>query len=188
MIELLEKWDQSIFQWLNAYHSPILDTVMWHVSGKWEWIPFYLILLYLLVKTYQKQVWIPLLGVGCLIVLADQSSVHLFKEVFQRYRPCHNLELKELVHIVNGKCGGKYGFVSSHAANTFALATYLLLLLKNSVGKKIYLLLLWATIVAYSRVYLGVHYPADIIGGALLGAGIAWFVAAIVKKGLILKK
>ncbi|MFO7755913.1 MAG: phosphatase PAP2 family protein, partial [Bacteroidales bacterium] len=106
------------------------------------------------------------------VTASDQLSVHAFKEVFQRLRPCHEPELSGLVHTVNNKCGGLYGFVSSHAANSFAVAVLSLGLLRKkwfTAG-----ILFWAALVSYSRVYLGVHYPGDIIGGALLGTLIAY--------------
>ena len=135
MLDFLEKWDRQIFLLINSWHNDLLDQIMWHISGKLEWIPLYLILLLLLVRRYGKSVWKILIGVAAVIVLTDQLSVHLFKNIFERYRPCHNLEIADLVHAVNNKCGGKFGFVSSHAANSFGLATYVGLMLANSNRK-----------------------------------------------------
>ena len=101
------------------------------------------------------------------IVLSDQISVHAFKEVFLRYRPCHNLVLQSQVHL-NGGCGGTYGFISSHAANTFALAMFLSLLFNGKIKYFTLFILVWASFVSYSRIYNGVHYPADIACGAIV--------------------
>lgn len=176
MLETLEKWDRALFLLLNSWHNEFMDQMMFLISGKLEWIPLYVLLLVLLIRKYKKHVWLPLLAVGVVIVLADQSSVQLFKEIFERYRPCHNLEIKDMVHLVNNKCGGKFGFVSSHAANTFALATLVGLFLNR---KTFYLLLVWAILVSYSRIYLGVHYPSDVFFGGLLGIILALIVYRI---------
>src|SRR5690554_5992749 len=130
MIKRLSQLDQEIFLWFNSHHSTFMDDVMVFISGKLEWIPLYALLLFFVYKKYNKAVVWVMLAAALVVTLADQSSVHLFKDVFQRYRPCHNLNIGELVHTVNGKCGGKYGFVSSHAANTFGIAVLLGSLLK----------------------------------------------------------
>ena len=176
MVEFLEQWDRELFLFLNGFHSESLDFIMWHVSGKLQWLPFYVILLVILIKKYNKSVWVVLIATALAVTLTDQFSVKLFKEVFERWRPCHNLDLKEVVHLVNGKCGGRFGFVSSHAANSFATAGLLGLFLNR---KAFVFLVSWAALVAYSRVYLGVHYPADILGGAILGLFIAFLVFRI---------
>ncbi|MDB4061185.1 phosphatase PAP2 family protein [Vicingaceae bacterium] len=176
MVENLEQWDRELFVFLNGFHSESLDFVMWHVSGKLQWIPLYLFLLFLLTKKYGKLIWVILVATALTVTLADQFSVKLFKEVFERWRPCHNLDLKEMVHLVNDKCGGRFGFVSSHAANSFATAGLLGLFFNR---KSLYLLLIWASLVSYSRVYLGVHYPSDILGGAIIGLIVAFLVHRI---------
>lgn len=122
-----------------------------------------------------------LLAVIILIVLSDQASVILFKETFKRLRPCHNPQIADLVHLVNG-CGGKYGFVSSHAANTFALASFMGLVLKKHIPFILIGLLCWAIVVSYSRVYVGVHYVSDVFVGALLGMLIGLLVFFGLKK------
>jgi len=116
-----------------------------------------------------------------LILIADQSSVQLFKNVFKRLRPCHNPLISDLVHTLHGKCGGQFGFVSSHATNCFSLAVFTGLLLRSRYKYMLYLMLFWAALVSYSRVYVGVHYPGDILGGAILGSIVAIFVYWLMK-------
>ncbi len=168
MIEYLQALDTKWFLFLNSLHSPFWDSVMWYISATATWIPLYLIIVAFVIKKLRWNAWLTLIFFALLVLLADQSSVHLFKNVFERLRPCHNPAISELVHTVNDKCGGKYGFVSSHAANTFALAVFLVFFFKNkSVSIAI---VLWAAIVSYSRIYLGVHYLFDVLAGALLGS------------------
>lgn len=137
------------------------------VTNKYTWIPFYLIILFFVWKKVKSKMWLVVLSVVILITLSDQISVHLFKEIFQRYRPCHNLLLQDRVQLINGHCGGDYGFVSSHAANAFALTTFLIFFFRRRDFALF--MYLWASVVCYSRVYAGVHYPFDILGGMMLG-------------------
>jgi len=142
---------------------------MLFISGKLSWLPLYLVLVYFIIKKYKWQsVWW-LLAIAFVVLASDQFSVQLFKNVFLRLRPCHTPEIKEMVHLV-GRCGGKFGFVSSHAANTFGVAVFLSLLFRK--GWFTFGILLWALVVSYSRIYLGVHFPGDVICGAILGSGI----------------
>jgi undecaprenyl-diphosphatase len=166
-LDTLNQIDTQLFLFLNGLHNETFDPIMVWVSGKTTWWPFYLALLAYLVWSRRLQVIPILLFIALCVTLADQASVKLFKEVFERLRPCREPALEGLVHMVNGKCGGLYGFVSSHAANTFGVAMLLLLIIKKNWFTV--LVLVWATLVSYSRIYLGVHYPGDILGGTMLG-------------------
>lgn len=170
MINELQELDKALFLLLNGLHNPFWDRVMWWVSDKYIWIPLYVFFLVLVWKKYGKQFWIVLIGAALLITISDQVHLHFFKNIFERLRPCHDPSLEGMVHIVNGKCGGEFGFVSGHAANSFAIATFLSVLLGAKYRYFTPLVLLWASVVAYSRIYLGVHFPGDVICGALLGS------------------
>ncbi len=176
MLEQLINIDKTISLYINSLHTPFFDEFMWLVSGKYTWLPFYLLILYMVYKKADnlKQFLFFLLFVAILITLTDQASVHLFKNVFKRLRPCHCNEIKNMIHLVNNHCGGKYGFISSHSTNAFGLFVFVSLFFKRK--KLTIIFILSASLVAFSRVYLGVHYFGDIIAGAIVGTLIAFIV------------
>jgi undecaprenyl-diphosphatase len=181
---MLNDWDTQLFLLLNGMHSPWLDAAMWWISEKTSWIPLYLGLSgYLFFRFRWRAVWI-LAGTAVLVAIADQSSVWLFKEVFQRIRPCLQPEIADRVHLVNDYCGGRFGFISSHACNHFAVAVFTALWIRRRwywSG-----ILLWAGVVSYSRIYLGVHFPGDVLGGAVVGSLLAWAAYAFMVRREVL--
>ncbi len=177
MLEHIIDYDTNLFLFLNSKHTEFWDSIMWIVSGKLTWIPLYLLVAFFVVRKYRWKGVLTLLLFGVLITLADQISVRGFKEVFERLRPSHNPHIAHLVHSVNDYKGGQYGFVSSHAANCFAFAVFSLKLFRRSWYSAA--IIFWASFVAYSRVYMGVHYPGDILGGAILGSVIGIVVYQI---------
>ena len=157
--------DKNLFLSLNAMHSDFWDTIMLMVTRKETWIPFYAILIFYIIRNYRGKALPVLLFLALTILLSDQLSC-LMKDTFQRFRPVHDPEIGPLVHNVLRK-GSLYGFVSSHAANSFAIFVFTSRLFKN---KGYTLLFLFSAIwFSYSRIYSGVHYPLDILGGAVLG-------------------
>ena len=188
MIEIITKWDEAAFLWLNSFHSEALDPIVLQLTQTITWIPLYLLVLYQIYRTDPKNTaWI-LGGVMLTILLADQVSSGLMKPYFERLRPCHDPRWEGMLHLY-GRCGGLYGFVSSHAANTFGLATFLTLKLGKK-QKAIAWLFLYALIVSYTRIYLGVHYPLDLFFGAVVGvlaAYFSWFCVVVIKRKIVKK-
>jgi undecaprenyl-diphosphatase len=141
------------------------------VSGRIIWVPLYLAILIFLGMKYKRKFLVILLFIIIAATFSDQASV-LVKNLVQRLRPCYEPAIQGLVHLFKEECGGRYSFVSSHATNSFDVAFLSLLFIR----KRWFTLsiILWALIIGYSRIYLGVHYPGDVICGSLLGAFIGW--------------
>jgi undecaprenyl-diphosphatase len=166
MVEQLTELDKALFAWLNGLHHPLLDALLVLISERAFWLPLYLLLLALIILHFRKKALYLLPFLGAAVGLADWA----------RLRPCHDPDLSEVINIVSG-CGGQFGFISSHAATTFALAAFLHFLLAPRYKGFRYAMWGWAVVVSYSRIYLGVHFPADVVLGALLGTGLGWVFA-----------
>jgi len=173
-MEELIHLDQDLFLYLNGLGTPFFDDFWMFVTGKWNSIPLYIILVYLLYKkTGIKATLITVLVVGLMIGCTDQLA-NLFKKVlFLRPRPCHEEVIYEAMRLVKSYCGGKYGYFSAHAASSMALAVLLGKIFKPHFKYLGSLLLIWAIIVGYSRIYIGVHYPGDVLTGMFFGVVIA---------------
>ena len=170
--------DKHLLIWLNSFHADWLDPIVLQATQTVFWSPLYLLLIYVIFKNFGNEGWFVMLGIGLTILLADQITSSVLKPLFQRLRPSHDPSLQGIIHLVaNSKGevykGGLYGFASSHAANSFGLATYLWMLFKSR-NQKVILLFVWAAALSYTRIYLGVHFPLDIIAGAAIGVISSW--------------
>ncbi len=183
MIGLIKSLDTQLFLLLNSWNCPAMDTFFYYATNRFVWIPLYVLLFVLVIKRCKSNSWKMMLMIIVLIVCSDQVSV-LIKDNVKRYRPCHNIDIQEKVHKVNNKCGGKYGFVSSHATNTMALCVFLVLSVFRKERLIVGILTFYVLLVSYSRIYLGVHYPGDIIGGWILGLLIAVILFYILKRSI----
>ena len=181
LLEYCKSIDLRLFLLINGAHTAFLDPLMAWVSGKLFWIPLYIVVAYVLIRCYRMKSISIFIAMALCIAFSDQAASHLIKPLVHRLRPCHNPALINMIHLVSG-CGGKYGFVSSHAANAFAIATFLSVVLESSCKWLKYILFIVAVTVSYSRIYLGVHYPADVVVAALLGGLIGYVLGKLYQK------
>ena len=159
--------DRSFFLFLNGLHSPLLDPVMFYGTNPQNWLPLFLLLLWLVIRKYRwKTLWV-ILFAALMIIVSDQLS-NLVKELTSRPRPTFERTITG-IHTINGYLGGQYGFYSAHASNNMALAVFLILILQKPFRGFALIILAWAFFMAYTRIYMGLHYPGDIIAGWLAG-------------------
>ena len=202
-MERIIEIDKSVFWWVNSHHTDWLDWTMWVFSQSWSWLIVIVLAYYFTTIRHDRRSWLWVLaGIAVCILLADKISTDAIKDGVQRLRPCYELDGVRMFHT---RKGGHYGFVSSHAANAFAVAMFLSLLYggkrntesgeqsaENSYRNIAlpYLLFAWATVTGYSRAYLGKHYPGDIICGAVLGLGVGalvYFVISLIRRKIASK-
>lgn len=191
MLEDLKQFDTELFLAINGKHSAFFDTIMYWASDKLFWFPFYAVLLVFLVRIYKKFAIYVLLAITVTITLCDQTASGLLKNLVKRLRPSHEPTLVQLVRLSEAGPGGNYGFVSSHSANAFGLVTFLFFLLPAKYNWLKIVLLFWALLVSYSRIYNGVHYPFDILGGALVGVlsgSLIWIIFRAIFKNKAFNK
>lgn len=169
-MEQLIQFDRDLFLYLNGLGTDTFDGFWMFITGKWNAIPLYAILLFLLYKKLGlKQTILTVVVVALMIACTDQLA-NLFKKVlFLRPRPCHDAILSESMRLVKSHCGGRYGYFSAHAASSMALAVFLGKLLQPHIKYIITFLIVWALSVGYSRIYIGVHYPGDVVTGFVFG-------------------
>ena len=179
MIEYFENIDRDLFLFLNGINAEWADPMMKAFSAFWFWYPVVAFIIFLYVVIYKRRFWIPLLVTIICFAITDQVS-HQTKEIVKRYRPTHNTEICDNVHIVDNHKGGMHSFFSGHAASGFGLAFLSILFIRNKYFS--IFVLTWAFVETYSRIYVGVHYPSDLIFGALFGTGMAFLMYFIHKK------
>lgn len=180
IIQFLAQLDTELFLFLNGLHNTFFDGFMYGVTATPVWIPFYLSVIYIAVRYYKKESLYIIAALVICVALTDQISSGLIKEWVQRPRPSREESLAPFIHLVNGYQGGRFGFVSSHAANTFGFALLSAALFRNHFYT--FTVVAWSLFVSYSRIYVGVHYPMDIAGGMFVGAFSAFVCFLILKK------
>lgn len=179
-MEFLLETDREWMLYLNHHHTPWLDPIAYWITKTWVWFPLFILLALLSIKTFKKETWMVFVAIVFVIVFADQVTTSLMKPFFARLRPSNDPTLADLVHIVNEYRGGRFGFASGHAANTFGTSFFFFFIFRDRY-KWISLLFVWAALMSYTRIYLGVHYPGDIIVGMLVGLLGALFGLSIFK-------
>jgi len=176
-MEYLKQLDTQLFMLINGSHNAYFDPIMYWLSDKLIWIPMYLLIIFLMVRRYKMRGVLMLVFVALVIVLCDQTASGLLKNTVQRLRPSHEPSLAGLIYLSKAGPGGLYGFASSHAANVFGLATFLCFVLDAKFRYLKYGLFFWAFLVAYSRIYNGVHYPGDVVAGTIIGIVFGYLMA-----------
>ncbi|MBT8393577.1 MAG: phosphatase PAP2 family protein [Bacteroidia bacterium] len=170
MIDQLLNYDKELFLFLNGLGNGTWDGFWLAYTTKFNWIPFYAILLYLIYKNLERKTFYASLVIIALMILFTDQITNLFKDGFERLRPCFDEDTKGVMRLVKDTCGGKFGYFSGHASNSMAVAVFTGLVLRNKYKYLVFFMLFWAALMAYSRIYIGVHFPLDAISGMIFGA------------------
>jgi undecaprenyl-diphosphatase len=177
MFGTLAELDATLLVWIHSHlHNEVLDWLMPVFREKWTWLPLYIFLIAFMLLNFGKRGGLWILFFVFAIICADTISTRVLKYQVKRVRPCHTEQVAERLEILVS-CGGTYGFVSSHAANHFAMAAFIFFTLGRAVRRVRWPVMIWAGLVAFAQVYVGVHYPLDILGGAVLGLSLGWLLA-----------
>jgi undecaprenyl-diphosphatase len=170
MIEQIIQLDKTAFIAINnGLSNSFFDWLCPILRNQSTWYLLYVVFIYFIIKLYEKESWKILLGIALMILCSDQFSVFV-KNTFERLRPCHDLIMRQNLHLLVNSCGGKYGFISSHATNHFAIAVFVSFFLKSYSRILLPVLIFWAFSISFSQVYVGVHYPLDVLVGAVIGS------------------
>ncbi|HSU27170.1 MAG TPA: phosphatase PAP2 family protein [Chitinophagaceae bacterium] len=176
------EWDQSFFYKINRdWTNPVFDRIMPYLREGKLWTPVYIFLLFFVLLNFRKSGWWVLFFISA-VALTDMTGNYVFKHGFERLRPCNDSSLAEPVRLLLNNCGAGYSFVSNHAANHFAMAAFIVLTLRHFIHKWVWLAVFWAALIAYAQVYVGVHYPLDVLGGAILGILIGGCIGILFNK------
>lgn len=181
--ERLESWDRWLFVQLNSrYTNSFFDFILPYFRDSVFWAPLYIFMLTYVLLNYGKKGWWWSVAFLCTVAIADMVSSRIFKEAFERLRPCQDPVFFENVRLLLKHCSSSFSFTSSHAANHFGIATFMYLTAKPHFGKWTWLFFIWAIFVSYAQIYVGVHYPLDVLGGGLIGVLAAVLTAYIFKQ------
>jgi len=184
MLDFLIDLDHSMFQFVNEdLSNPVFDYLMPIIRNKYTWIPFYVGLIAFSIFRFRKEGLQLMLFVIMTVIACDQASASLFKPFFERLRPCRTPELLATMNQLID-CGGGFSFISSHATNHFGIAAFLGLIFRRRYKWFSYALLVWAGLISFAQVYVGVHFPFDVIVGALMGMMIGGYISNIFNRAL----
>ena len=178
--------DKKLFLFFNSFHSTWMDPVMYMLTQTWFWLPLYLFVIYFIIKKYGKKSYIPLLFLILAVTISDQTC-NLIKNSTERHRPSREVSLANDIHLYQKSDGtfyrgGVYGYPSAHASNSMVLAVFIIFFIAHKRKWIIAMALLWSLLMGYTRIYLGVHYPFDVLSGFLLGFIITYPLFRITEK------
>lgn len=180
-METLLQYDKDLFLFLNGLGGTSWDGFWLFITHKWNSIPVYLVLLVLSYRYFGPKATLLLLCVVTLMILCTDQLANLLKNGVQRLRPCFDLDVNEIMRQVRDSCEnrGQFGYFSAHAANSFAVAIFFTVLLRSMYARIGIFLIVWAIFISYSRIYIGVHFPLDVLSGVLIGGLMGWFFAKL---------